>query len=715
MAAAAAISERDADFDLESHLTPRDVPYVRLECEKAFATLSAQEKQYAHHLSVASWQGARIVLAQTSEESPLVFDLLLRLFSRPHALLAKQAQKENSVVASFEDFVRTHVSEVPVRECAALVDFAAYFFANLGNYLSFGDSKFVPRFPLELFEKLADASDKHFDDGVSCSALLHKVRFPLYALPKEQRCLAIPPDGISAYYSPDIRTADIQLVNDFLTEQKLNPYNQRLFKVNEKHFTVCVASASTKRESETHAFRDCVIDVEYGDFSEPLTKVVHHLREARKFAANDNQRLMLDAYIRYLEDGDVEQHRQSQRHWIKDVQPAVESNIGFVESYRDPFGARAEFEGFVAVVDKVKSAIFGQLVDNAEMLLSHLPWEKEFHKDSFIRPDFTSLEVLAFSTSGVPAGINLPNYEDIRQEDGFKNVSLANVLSSAESSKRVSLISDADQSCFKTNKGHAFEVQVGLHELLGHGSGKVFLEQEDGSKNFDPSLINPLTGKPIATWYKPGDNFDGLFRELSSPVEECRAECVGLYLCLLDEVLAVFGYTEASAMRDIWYTNWLLMVRAGLLALEFYTPSINKWRQAHMQARFAILRTLLAAGEGLVRIECVGEDNLVVHLEESKVSSVGKPAIGAFLREIMICKATADQPRLAALFTDRTDASSDYWIGLRKRVLAQKDLRKQYVQAHTTSGEDGTVHLEQFDPSPAGMVQSFVRRFSGEF
>jgi dipeptidyl-peptidase-3 len=51
-------------------------------------------------------------------------------------------------------------------------------------------------------------------------------------------------------------------------------------------------------------------------------------------------------------------------------------------------------------------------------------------KDKFLAPDFTTLEIISFATNGCPLGINIPNYDDIRENIGFKNVFLNNSLGS---------------------------------------------------------------------------------------------------------------------------------------------------------------------------------------------------------------------------------------------------------------------------------------------
>ena len=49
-------------------------------------------------------------------------------------------------------------------------------------------------------------------------------------------------------------------------------------------------------------------------------------------------------------------------------------DIGFIESYLDPLKVRAEWEGFVSIVDKDKSKILGNLVNSAPNIIKHLPW-----------------------------------------------------------------------------------------------------------------------------------------------------------------------------------------------------------------------------------------------------------------------------------------------------------------------------------------------------
>ena len=146
------------------------------------------------------------------------------------------------------------------------------------------------------------------------------------------------------------------------------------------------------------------------------------------FVANDHQKVMIEKYIESFKTGSIDAHKDSQRAWIKDKGPIVEMNIGFIETYLDPTNTRAYFEGWVAMVDKAKSEKYQRFVSKSEEVVPLYPWPKEYEKDQFLQPDFTSLDLICFACNGCPLGINIPNYDDIRQEEGFKNVYLDNAM-----------------------------------------------------------------------------------------------------------------------------------------------------------------------------------------------------------------------------------------------------------------------------------------------
>ena len=328
----------------------------------------------------------------------------------------------------------------------------------------------------------------------------------------------------------------------------------------------------------------------------------------------------------------------------------------------------------------------------------------------------------------------------MRQSTGFKNVSLANVLSARDSKSRVTFLQEgADQELFQRLIGPSFEVQVGLHELLGHGSGKVFTEA-DGKLNFDAAVALDVEGKPTQTWYKGGATWDTSFGSWASAMEECRAEAVGIFLCTQPSVLKIFGH---EGDEDLVYVNWLNMARAGLLALQFYNPVTGAWGQAHMQARFALLQVMLEAGGGFVTLgggagalnaEAVaagaveeGSAGVFVAMDRAKIATHGMPAVGAFLRNLQIYKSTADVERGVAMFK-RYSAVPEAWLPLRSLVIAKRKPRQSFVQPILETPEEaaarelqlgvveaspsqGSVVLRTFPGTIAGAVDAFVSRF----
>ncbi|KAG8859362.1 hypothetical protein FRB96_004577 [Tulasnella sp. 330] len=659
-----------------------DPPICSMEVAKAFQLLTTQEKLYAHYIGQASWAGARIIQGQWTPYAQRLYDLLILVFSKADKktitdlnALQKKAGLENE---EWKDFTQ----------------YSAQVLSNLVNYKSFGFSKFVPRVSKDKFALVVE----HSENKAAASDLWGQLSEHIYSLEPEASLLVGKPSAghVSNYYLGEtIQDNEVELIQK--ESERLG-----LAVENTRSFDLLIASAlkeapNSKSTAAATSDSKIKVNVEYGDFSEALQKSANALEEAKKYAANDIQRKMLEGYAKSFISGSIEEHKEASTEWVKDIGPVVESYIGFIETYVDPYGGRAEWEGFTAIVDKVLTKKYDKLVGDASELIKVLPWGKDYEVDTFRKPDFTALQVLTFATGGIPAGIN-------------------NILAAKAPNEEITFIHPDDLALYKEWDTRAFELQVANHELLGHGSGKLFQEDSDGKFNFDKKTINPLTGKPVTSWYRPGQTPGTVLGAVSSSFEECRAETVALYLVSNEEILNIFGYTDNKEAEDIQFITFLLMARAGLRALEFWDPKAKKHLQAHMQARLGITNFLI--NEGVAELtEIRAKDGLLenayIRVDRETVLKRGREVVGKLLIDLQVRKSTADGEGATTFYTELTNPKEGWEGELRDLVLRKKQPRKIFLQPNTVvmgEGDSKDVQLKEYPLTCEGIIESFIER-----
>ena len=384
-----------------------------------------------------------------------------------------------------------------------------------------------------------------------------------------------------------------------------------------------------------------------GRYHEALTKIVSHLRAAAA-VATPGLGAALHALIRFYETGDDRDREAFDIAWVQNPDTAVDTMNGFIEVYMDARGVKGAWEGVVYYSNPEKTGKIRALAEHAQWFEDRLPVDPRFRKPVVQGVSAMAIEVVVETgDSGpiTPIGVNLPNDQRIREEYGSKSVSLSNVLEAYEKSQPESFrqeFSWDDDEADRAREWAAFasELTTEIHEVLGHGSGR---------------MAQGVTAQP-----------QELLKEQYSALEESRADLVALYF-VADPYLAEIGLLSAADQAAIVRAEYEAYARNALVQLRRVREG-SSLEEDHMRNRQAIVHWLMA---NTGAIETRIRDAKTYYVVTDTVAF--RRGVAELLAEVQRMKSEGDYEAARALFETY---GVHFDAGLRDEVVARVDRLK---------------------------------------
>jgi dipeptidyl-peptidase-3 len=310
-----------------------------------------------------------------------------------------------------------------------------------------------------------------------------------------------------------------------------------------------------------------------GRYSAQITAIVAHLEAAIPFAT-ETMAKALRALITWYRTGADADREAYDIAWVQDKASPVDTINGFVEVYLDARSIKGAWEALVFYINTEKTAQIQTIARQAQWFEDRMPWDPAYRKQGVRGVTANAIDiVIETGDSGpvTPVGINLPNDQGVRERHGSKSVSLSNVNDAYERSTMPEFRSEFAWSPEEVARAMAWsafagELTTNLHEVIGHGSGKV---------------NERLDGNPQAA-----------LKEQFSAIEESRADLVALYF-LPDPMLVEFGLVPAEAHDDIVRAEYEGYARNALVQLRRIREGTHI-EEDHMRNRQMIVRWLMA-------------------------------------------------------------------------------------------------------------------------
>ncbi len=406
-----------------------------------------------------------------------------------------------------------------------------------------------------------------------------------------------------------------------------------------------------------------------GRYGAEISAIVAHLTDALPYAP-PAMRTALESLIRWYTTGEDADRAAYDIAWLADKDSVVDTINGFIEVYLDARGIKGAWEALVYIVNVEKTKGIEQLAHSAAWFEERMPWDPQWRRKDVKGVTARAIDVVVEAGDSAPVtpiGINLPNDQNIREVHGSKSVSLANITEAYDKSlptsyRREFAWSEEEVARAEQWGALAGEVTTAIHEVLGHGSGRV---------------ADRLNGQPQL-----------VIKEHYSALEESRADLVALYF-VGEPKIAECGLLPAEHQAEIVQTEYEAYARNALVQLRRIREG-SQIEEDHMRNRQAIVHWLMAHTKAIEVRKRDGKTFYV--MVDAKAFHDG---VGKMLAEVQRIKSEGDYAAAAALF-DTYGVHFD--TALRDEVIARVDKLNLpsytgFVQPKLTPviGADGTV------------------------
>ena len=310
-----------------------------------------------------------------------------------------------------------------------------------------------------------------------------------------------------------------------------------------------------------------------GRYGDRIAAIVGHLRAAVPYAPAPTRRA-LEALIRFYETG-ADQHRVAYDiAWVEDKDAPVDTINGFIENYLDARGVKGAWEAIVFYANYEKTESLHRLAEAAAWFEERMPWDPKWRRLDVKGVTARAIDVVVETGEAGPTtaiGINLPNDQRIRETHGSKSVSLANINEAYDKSQLPAFRREfcwSEDEVARAEKWGAIasEATTAIHEVLGHGSGRV-AEHLDGQ----PQLA---------------------LKEQYSAVEEARADLVALYF-VPEPRIGEIGLVPAEHQPEVVIAEYEAYARNALVQLRRMREGTTI-EEDHMRNRQLIVHWLMA-------------------------------------------------------------------------------------------------------------------------